>query len=184
MDTLSFSTQTSRPNLYMDKAFGLDSSQYSDHLGILNAEQFDDGRTVMRANEASEMRVRQQAEPPMPFGITGGPKLAAGSEENDSASKSGRKKKRASAEINGVEEDWALKKARGRPRVDTKDETAADVSLIVYCCDPMQVVLPKQNCFTFDKKVISSVDFPMSATKLTKELGNSSHKWPNMLIQD
>ncbi|RDW66297.1 hypothetical protein BP6252_09932 [Coleophoma cylindrospora] len=127
MDTLSFGTPPTRPNLYLNNAFGLGSSQYSSHLGILNAEQFDDGRTVLKAREASEMRVRQQVEAPMPFGITGGPKLVASNEENDSTPQSSRRKKRTRAEINGPEEeDWASKKARGRPRVDTKDETAAD----------------------------------------------------------
>jgi hypothetical protein len=140
METLAFNpAQTARQNSYMNPAFhGIGSqisANYASSLGILNAESYDDGRGAMRAQQASEMRMKQQ-ERTMPFGITGGPRvrmdadLRANGEEADSGSR--RRKKPKTDAHSADDEEEARKKARGRPRVDTKDETAADVS---YCHD-------------------------------------------------
>ena len=107
------------------------SQNYANSLGILNAESYDDGRGALRAREASEMRLKH-SEPTMPFGITSGPKITLdpklrnGSEELDAGS---RRRKKPRIEAQSGDEEEARKKARGRPRVDTRDETAADVSL-------------------------------------------------------
>jgi hypothetical protein len=138
METLAFSpTATGRQLPYMSQGFQGIGSQishnYINSLGILNAEAFDDGTGVLRAREASEMRLKH-SEPTMPFGITSGPKitldpeLRTDTEEPDAGSRR-RKKPRIETQSGDDEED-ARKKARGRPRVDTKDETAADVSPI------------------------------------------------------
>lgn len=131
METLTYSTYASRPDVFMNQTYGgIGAGHYSSHLGILNAEQYDDGRSVMRSHGASEERLKHQQQVPMPFGLTSGPQLGPSSEENDGGT-GNRRRKRTRTEIsNAEEEDWAAKKARGRPRVDTKDETAADVSTI------------------------------------------------------
>ncbi|KAL3420833.1 bZIP family transcription factor [Phlyctema vagabunda] len=130
MDSLSYTTVPAhRPHVYLQHGYqGMEGTDLPNHLGILSAERYDDGRSAQRAHEASELRRKQQAETMMPFGITSGPALTATSEENEPKSSSQRKK-RVRADISGTapdEEDWASKKSRGRPRVDTKDETAAD----------------------------------------------------------
>lgn len=108
------------------------SENYANSLSILNAESYDDGRGALRSREASEMRM-EHSEPTMAFGITSGPKITldplfrTNSEEPDAGSRR-RKKPRTEAHHSGVDEEEARKKARGRPKVDTKDETAADVS--------------------------------------------------------
>jgi hypothetical protein len=138
METLAYNpSSTGRQLPYMGQAYqgiGSQISQnYANSLGILNAESYDDARGASRAREASEMRLKHN-EPTMPFGITSGPKitldpeLRADSEEPDSGS---RRRKKARLEAHsGDDDEEARKKARGRPRVDTKDETAADVSLV------------------------------------------------------
>ena len=137
METLAFSpSPTGRQLPYMNSGFhgiGSQISQnYASSLGILNAESYDDGRGALRSREASEMRLKHN-EPVMPFGITSGPKIAldpelrTDSEELDTGSR--RRKKPRIENHSGDDEEEARKKARGRPRVDTKDETAADVSL-------------------------------------------------------
>jgi hypothetical protein len=110
------------------------SQNYANSLGILNAESYDDASGALRAREASEMRLKHN-EPTMPFGITSGPKitlnpeLRSESEELDDGSRR-RKKPRIEPQSGDDDDEEARKKARGRPRVDTKDETAADVSHI------------------------------------------------------
>ena len=138
METLAYNpTPAGRQLPYMNPGFhgiGSQISQnYANSLGILNAETYDDGRGVLRAREASELRLKH-SEPTMPFGITSGPKitldpeLRTDSEEVDAGSR--RRKKPRIENQSGDDEEEARKKARGRPRVDTKDETAADVSLV------------------------------------------------------
>ena len=138
MEALAYNpSSTGRQLPYMGQAYqgiGSQISQnYANSLGILNAESYDDGRGALRAREASEMRLKHN-EPMMPFGITSGPKitldpeLRADSEEPDAGSRR-RKKPRLEAH-SGDDDEEARKKSRGRPRVDTKDETAADVSLV------------------------------------------------------
>lgn len=138
MESLAFNpTPAGRLMPYMNPGFhgiGSQISQnYANSLGILNAETYDDGRGAVRAREASEMRLKHN-EPTMPFGITSGPKitldpeLRTDSEELDAGSR--RRKKPRIENHSGDDDEEARKKARGRPRVDTKDETAADVRLV------------------------------------------------------
>lgn len=99
----------------------------NDYLGILNAESYDDRRTGGGSNG---VEVKQHVERTLPFGITAASRVRmeqrVDSEDHDSG---GRRKKKPRIEaLSGDEEDDAKKKSRGRPRVDTKDETAADVS--------------------------------------------------------
>ena len=138
METLTFNpAHAGRPNPYMSQGHqGIGSrisANYANSLGILNAESYDDRRGAIEANE---MRMKQQADTTMPFGITGGPRirmdleLRTDSEEHDAGT---RRRKKPRIDAQSVEdEEEARKKARGRPRVDTKDETAADVSYEEY----------------------------------------------------
>jgi len=104
---------------------------YANNLGILNAESYDDGQHALNAQEKAEMRMKHQTE--LPFGITGHPSVRldeerrSESDEQDRATKRRRRHKADDAQLVDEDEE-ARKKARGRPRVDTKDETAADVS--------------------------------------------------------
>jgi hypothetical protein len=138
METLTFNPSAAGGQMpFMSRGYqgiGSQISQnYANGLGILNAESYDDGRGALRAREASEMRLKH-SEPTMPFGITKGPKitldpeLRTDSEEPDTGSR--RRKKPRTEAHSGDDEEEARKKARGRPRVDTKDETAADVSAL------------------------------------------------------
>jgi len=135
METLSFNPALGhRPNPYMPAGYHGIGNQISQHyansLGILNAESYDDGRSTLRERDAENMRVRMRNEKTMPFGVErrgqqiGLEDVGVGSEEDRSGK--GRRKKRK--DDSADEEEEARKKARGRPRVDTKDETAADVS--------------------------------------------------------
>ncbi len=65
----------------------------------------------------------------MPLGVT---EVRGGtdSDEFDKVPKGRRKRKIES--VNGDDDEEARKKARGRPRVDPKDETAADVSFSFF----------------------------------------------------
>lgn len=133
METLAFNPSLAqRRNAYMNSGYqgiGSQISQnYANSLGILNAESYDDGRGSMRERDAQEMRARMRNDKTMPFGLDqpaqriGFEALGTGSEEEVGGK--GRRKKRK--DDSADEEEEARKKARGRPRVDTKDETAAD----------------------------------------------------------
>ncbi len=92
----------------------------------------DDGRLSMSTQEA---RKRNQNDQVLPFGISDTPDLRleldmrTNSDEYEKGSK--RRKKHKIETQAADDEEEARKKARGRPRVDTKDETAADVSFSV-----------------------------------------------------
>lgn len=101
-------------------------------MAILSSELYDDG-------SASRRPVRRQQEPMIPlFGLVEQPqqkevapvrKTNQARQSHDAENSAGerrKKKQKVSSEDEG--EDDAAKKARGRPRLDTKDETAADVS--------------------------------------------------------
>jgi len=132
MDALAFNPPATGSQLpYLNNAFPGIGSQispnYGTNLGILDAESYDDGRGALR-----NRRVEPQLESMLPFGVTRGSRsrprseLRADSEEQDDGTR--RKKKRKVETQNKEEEEEARRKSRGRPRVDTKDETAADVS--------------------------------------------------------
>lgn len=136
MEALAFNPSSAGRQLptYMQGYQGIGSQisqNYANSLGILNAESYDDARGALRAREASEMRLKHN-EPTMPFGITSGPKITLDPElrtESEEIDGGSRRRKKPRIEVqSGDDDDEARKKARGRPRVDTKDETAADVS--------------------------------------------------------
>ncbi|RDL41815.1 uncharacterized protein BP5553_01794 [Venustampulla echinocandica] len=100
------------------------SRNYANNLGVLNAETYN-------ADGASEKGPRKRnkevsAELNMVFGLrvdSEEPESKNGYEEPEGT----RRKKKPRLESNSADDDEdARKKARGRPRVDTKDETAAD----------------------------------------------------------
>jgi hypothetical protein len=132
METLTFNpAQTGRQHSYMRPTYqgiGSQISQnYAQSLGILNAESYDDGRTQQQSKEA---RLKQTAlpDPLLQFGMMEAPEVRTDSDELDKASRR-RKKHKIDQQVEDDDEE-ARKKARGRPRVDTKDETAADVSSV------------------------------------------------------
>jgi hypothetical protein len=103
-------------------------------MAILSSEQYDD-------RGASRRSVRRQQEPMVPlFGLVEEPqqkevvpvrKTNQGRQSHDAENGVGeRRKKKQKLSSDDEGEDDAAKKARGRPRLDTKDETAADVSFI------------------------------------------------------
>jgi hypothetical protein len=109
------------------------SQNYAQTLGILNAESYDDGRAQQRSRE---MRLKQTTapDPLMQFGMIEAP-IRSDLERTDSddlEKGSRRRKKHKIDHQNEDDDEEARKKARGRPRVDTKDETAADVSSIYF----------------------------------------------------
>jgi hypothetical protein len=140
METLGFNQTHSRQNPYMSAGYhGIGaqmSANYASTLGILNAESYDDGRGTIRDLERRQSRLHQMSNNAIPFGIVEsngigmGLEVRANSEEFEKGTK--RRKKRGSEAQIEEDEDEARKKARGRPRVDTKDETAADVSTVVF----------------------------------------------------
>jgi len=141
METLAFNPAHQRQDPYMSSTYqGIGSqisTNHTNNLGILNAESYDDGRMSMSAQEARELRLKHQAETNMPFGVTEALgsrmdlEMRTDSDEFEKGTRSRRKHKIETQ--NAEDEEEARKKARGRPRVDTKDETAADVSCPVCC---------------------------------------------------
>lgn len=135
METLTFNpAQAGRHHSYMGPAYqgiGSQISQnYAQSLGILNAESYDDGQAQQRSRE---MRSKQTAppDPLLQFGmIERADEVRTDSDELEKGSR--RRKKHKIDHQNQDDEEEARKKARGRPRVDTKDETAADVSFMHF----------------------------------------------------
>jgi hypothetical protein len=110
-------------------------------LGILNAEQYDVlGASVRTARRQSLRQQQEQQSPPSVYGIVvqkdkmaqghAQPKTPARVHRLSDADHAGGDKRRKRQKLSSEDEgdDDAAKKARGRPRLDTKDETAADVS--------------------------------------------------------
>ncbi|KAL2062832.1 hypothetical protein VTL71DRAFT_5904 [Oculimacula yallundae] len=138
METLAYNpAQRSDPFLHMSSGYGnhrgLSASKSRNmstnfaatmsSIGILNAESYDDGNSGMslRGKRA------KKAEPVLPYGL-----MEASGDSHEEEEKAGKRtrRKRTAAELASSkevdDEEEARKKARGRPRVDTKDETAAD----------------------------------------------------------
>lgn len=123
MEALAFNPdQASKQRALMDSAFrGIGSeisANYVNNLGILNAESYSDMplRTFDTGNQASQQE--------LPMGYVH--ESREDIEEPDTRS---RRSKRPRVEAQKSDDDEeSRKKSRGRPRVDTKDETAADVS--------------------------------------------------------
>lgn len=136
METLSFDPGQVGQHAYMRPGYHSIGSQistnFANNLGILNAESYDDGRLSISTQEA---RLRNQHYQVLPFGMTDTPELRLDLEmrtnSDDYERGVTRRKKHKIDSQNADEEEEARKKARGRPRVDTKDETAADVSFTI-----------------------------------------------------
>ena len=129
-----------------------------EQMEILNAEIYDEEAAVSIARSLTELARQRPAPPAHMFGMTAGfeagterradaPKVTAQRAEvketktrkarkakvanlGEDEDKGGRrrKKQKLSEDEDGYEDD-ASKKSRGRPRLDTKDETAADVGV-------------------------------------------------------
>lgn len=127
-----------------------------EQMEILNAERYDDEAAVSIARSLTELARQRPGPAPHMFGMTGGfevvterrqdvPPVKAQRVEvketkarkarktrgaGDDEDKGGRKRKKLKlSEDEDGDDDDASKKSRGRPRLDTKDETAADVGL-------------------------------------------------------
>ncbi|KFX92642.1 hypothetical protein V490_05279 [Pseudogymnoascus sp. VKM F-3557] len=124
-----------------------------EQMEILNAERYDDEAAVSIARSLTELARQRPGPAPHMFGMTGGfevvterrqdvPPVKAQRGEvketkarkarkargaGDDEDKGGRKRKKLKlSEDEDGDDDDASKKSRGRPRLDTKDETAAD----------------------------------------------------------
>ena len=127
-------------NPYMNteyRGMGSRISTNNNELEILNAESYDDGNHPMNPITLLGARNMKSGSPrELPFGIQDQPSITLDTKtdsddvekEKTSRKKTSKKHKMENSQL-ADEEDEARKKARGRPRVDTKDETAADVSL-------------------------------------------------------
>jgi len=83
-------------------------------LAILSAETYDPGLSIRRTTQQPTVPKRSQA--------SGSSSAARRSEAGS------RKRTKVEASEGEAKEDDEKKRARGRPRLDIKDETAADVS--------------------------------------------------------
>lgn len=140
---------TDNHNPFFDHSFrgiGAEISRnYANNLGILNAETYHAEGTSSNASSSKGPNKRNKAKPAgetnnMVFGFTGEMRLDSEELESKNGNEYGepettRRKKRPRIENHNAgsadEDEDARKKARGRPRVDTKDETAADVSNVL-----------------------------------------------------
>ena len=131
-------------------------------MEILNAETYDDEAAVSIARSLTELARQRPGPPAYMFGITGGfevierqedvprgtaqrvevketktrkARKARGANLGEDEDKGGRRRKKQKlSEDEDGDEDDASKKSRGRPRLDTKDETAADVGVYISLC--------------------------------------------------
>lgn len=134
METLSFNPGRMRQHPYMSTSFPDIASHIpqnlANNLGILNAESFDDAYSRGRDNN-----MRSSHDQILPFGMAESQDLRMDLEmktNSDDYEKGPKKRRKHKIDTqNDDEEEEARKKARGRPRVDTKDETAADVSFTI-----------------------------------------------------
>ncbi|TGO82187.1 hypothetical protein BPOR_0896g00040 [Botrytis porri] len=126
MQALVFnSTEQSSQGTFMNHQF---QSTYSNNLGILNAESYDDGRGPIGSHNPNMMSMKRQIENQIPFGMVekhGDTKPQSEEREHEQGKKRRKRVRNESPNLDD-DDDEARKKARGRPRVDTKDETAAD----------------------------------------------------------
>ncbi|ATZ46487.1 hypothetical protein BCIN_01g10720 [Botrytis cinerea B05.10] len=129
MHALAFnSTEQTSQGTFVNHPF---QSSYSNNLGILNAEKYDDGRGSIRSHNPGLMGMEDQMTNQIPFGIVkkhGDSSDTRPQSEEPEQEQGKKRRKRVRKESSNLDDDddEARKKARGRPRVDTKDETAAD----------------------------------------------------------
>lgn len=131
-----------------------------DQMEILNAETYNDEAAVSIARSLTELARQRPGPAPHMFGMTGGfeavterrvdvprgpaqrvevketktrkVRKARGANPGEEEDKGGRRRKKQKlSEDEDGDEDDASKKSRGRPRLDTKDETAADVGVYI-----------------------------------------------------
>ena len=133
METLAFNpSQAARHHPYMDSAIrGIVSEisrNYANNLGILNAESYPENLPSRGFDEGKQNS--EPGEPTLSFGLVPRPHRDPDSREDTEEPDMGtRRRKKPRIEVHsGDDDEEARKKSRGRPRVDTKDETAADVS--------------------------------------------------------
>lgn len=128
MENLVFNPSEQIPqSAYMNHPF---QATYPTNLGILNAEKYNDGRGSVASHDPNMMSMKSHTQNPMPFGMlekNGDSSEIISPSEVQSIGK-GRRKRVRNDSPSLEDDEEARKKARGRPRVDTKDETAADVS--------------------------------------------------------
>jgi hypothetical protein len=107
---------------YLQHAY-LDGDNVHMDLSILGSETHNDGRVVEEMRDSSRAGAHGNSAT-----LSGAlvPKRNAVDSEVQSG---GRSRKKPRTHSQGSNDEAASKKARGRPRVDTTDETAADVSL-------------------------------------------------------
>lgn len=101
------------------------SQNYAQSLGILNAESFDDRPTQLR----SRAELRDRPDPFLQLGMMPLSAVELDRTSSEDVEKGSSRRRKRGKEAGEEEDEEARKKARGRPRVDTTDETAADVSL-------------------------------------------------------
>jgi hypothetical protein len=103
-------------------------------LRILYAESYDDGRSILGTQRLIYQRQKQQSKNVMPFGVTNHshmtldqkwPAAAQDTEGHDSRPR----QKKPKTEAQNLNDKQIERKARGRPRVSSIDETATDVSM-------------------------------------------------------
>jgi hypothetical protein len=138
MTSMFGTTSGSIHNPYMDSAFrGVGnqiSRSYVNNLGILDAETYNNGSVDRISGRESP---KKSNGPEMPFGLVDAQppradpdiELSEDTMEIPEPETGTKKKKKRRAEVVSGDDEDGKKKSRGRPRVDTKDETAADVSL-------------------------------------------------------
>ncbi|QSZ35548.1 hypothetical protein DSL72_008418 [Monilinia vaccinii-corymbosi] len=126
MENLVFNpTEQAQKSAYMNHPF---QPTYPSNLRILSAERYDDGRGSIGSHDPNMLSMKGQMENQMPFGML--EKNGGSSETSPPSEEPGHGKKRRKRVRDGPpgldDDEEARKKARGRPRVDSKDETPAD----------------------------------------------------------
>jgi hypothetical protein len=123
LDSLGFNTAPQTYDTYGTLECEL-AMAHADNLRILNAESYDDGQGVTR-----DRRVVRSKQPVLPFGIADHPRIRLDPPIDDEEHESAPRRKKAKIDNGSQDGEESLKgKTRGRPRVNPKDETAADVS--------------------------------------------------------
>lgn len=106
----------------------------SNGLKILNAESYDDGRGMLGIQRLKYQKQKQEFKNVMPFGVTNyshialDQKLPVDAQDSESH-KSRLRQKKHKTSAQALDDERVEQKARGRPRVNSTDETATDVSV-------------------------------------------------------
>jgi hypothetical protein len=116
---------------YMQNTFLGGANAHNVHmdLSILDSETHSDGRVIEEMRSSSGAGARRNATPLRGMVTKRDTVVDVDSGVGSSKQSDGRSRKKSRANSHGSDGEGTSKKARGRPRVDTRDETAADVSL-------------------------------------------------------